>query len=226
LAFWNIVDVITLLGQLIIDTVIITALMSGNNSVQADIKLLAIFKIRISWVGVLCQIKWVSDRTRPSVVKCFLRAFLARIVTSVRILSTSIGRPITYSRVLIEPETRGTLILSRLSILAREVDVTDGLIGMGVVTIQARAFGIVSLGILKSSSVTTVDIKEVVARFVLSAIGIKDESITAQDWCGICLAFLLAIIVLVTLIWVFLVYISIFTNYALGLTCSKQGCED
>merc|ERR1719180_503499 len=174
LALWDILRCITLLGELVVDETQLATLLTGRDSVQADVELGAVVGVRVLGMGV-------------ELAKLISRGLLWAGEPVVRLVSISLALlpvghlgPVANTAVLIEPEAGAAGVLLCGAVHASVEDVAHTRVRVRVEPVQAGAQVAGTLGGLELKPVATVDVKVVIARLPLSAEGVKDKTIWAQ----------------------------------------------
>merc|ERR1719234_1839519 len=174
LALWDILWCVALLGELVVDETELTALLTGRDSVQADIELRAVVRVGVLGMGVELA-KLIS--------RGLLRAgepVVCLVGISLALLPVGHLGPVANSAVLVEPESGAAGVLLCCAVHASVEDVAHTGVRVRVEPVQTRAQVAGTLGGLELKPVATVDVEVVIARLPLSAEGVKDKTVWAQ----------------------------------------------
>jgi len=132
-ALWDVLWCVALLGELVVDESELATLLSGRDSVQADVELGTVVGVRVLGMGVELtkliggSLLWAGEP-------------VARLV-GIGLALTPIGHlgPVADTAVLVEPEAGAAGVLLRGAVHARVEDVAHAGVGVGVESVQTGA---------------------------------------------------------------------------------------
>merc|ERR1740116_25005 len=173
-ALWDVLWGVALLGELVVDESELAALLTGRDSVQADVELGTVVRVGVLGVGVeLTKLIGGSLLGAGEPIAGLVSIGLA-------LLPVGHLGPVADTAVLVEPEAGAAGVLLRGAVHARVEDVAHAGVGVRVESVQTGAQVAGTLGGLKFEPVTTVNVEVMIASLPLSAEGVKDKAIWAQ----------------------------------------------
>merc|ERR1719192_671282 len=140
LTLWDVLGGVTLLGDLVVNKSELATLLSGRDSVQADVELGTVVRVRVLGVGIELTelISWSLLGTSKPVV--------GLVSVSLAVLPVGDLGPVADAAVLVEQLARGASVLLGGSVHASVEDVAHAGVGVRVEAVQtgaqiARALG-------------------------------------------------------------------------------------
>jgi len=132
-ALWNVLWGVALLGELVVDESKLAALLTGRDSVQADVELGTVVRVGVLGVGVeLTKLIGGSLLGAGETVVCLVGIGLA-------VLPVGHLRPVAHTAVLVEPEARAAGVLLGGAVNARIEDVAHAGVRVRVESVQTGA---------------------------------------------------------------------------------------
>merc|ERR1719275_146925 len=124
---------VTLLGEFVVDEAELAALLTGRDSVQADVELGAVVRVGVLGMGVKLS-KLISGSLLGA------REPVASLVSiGLAILPVGHLRPVAHAAVLVEPQAGAAGVLLRGPVHARVEDVAHAGVGVRVEAVQTGA---------------------------------------------------------------------------------------
>jgi len=140
LTLWDVLGGITLLGDLVVDKSKLATLLSGRDSVQADVELGTVVRVRVLGVGV--ELTELISRSLLGTSE----PVVGLVSVSLAVLPVGDLGPVADAAVLVEPESGGASVLLGGSVHASVEDVAHAGVRVRVEAVQtgaqvARALG-------------------------------------------------------------------------------------
>merc|ERR1719323_1342511 len=176
LALWDVLGSITLLGDLVVDKSELATLLSGRDSVQADVELGTVVRVRV--LGVWVELTELISRSLLGTSE----PVVGLVSVSLAVLPVGDLGPVADAAVLVEPESGGTSVLLGGSVDASVEDVAHAGVRVRVEAVQTGAQVARALGRLKLQPVAAVNVEVMIARLPLSAEGVEDKTIRAEPF--------------------------------------------